>query len=96
MRDVTVTWDGKLLGCQMLGAFATDAVELGFAKAWEEWPYTVRLPELNSACAACPDVDACTVCPGVRMAECGNLSDRPEYICRQTKLLARRREEGLL
>ena len=96
MNNLTITWDGKLLGCQMLGAFATDAVALGFAKAWEEWPYTVRLPELNAQCAACPDMTTCAVCPGVRMAECGNLSGRPDYVCRQTKLLARKKGVNLL
>lgn len=96
MSDVTVTWDGKLLGCQMLGCFSTDAAKLGFARAWEEWPYTVRLPELNSQCAVCPDAAYCATCPGVRMAECRNLSGKPEYICRQTKLLALKKGENLL
>ena len=96
MDNVTVTWDGKLLGCQMLGCFSTDAAKLGFARAWEEWPYSVRLPELNSQCAACPDVAYCTACPGVRMAECGNLSGRPEYICQQAKLLVLKKGENLL
>ena len=96
MDNVTVTCNGQLLGCQMLGCFSTDAVKLGFAKAWGEWPYTVRLPEVNPECAACPDMHFCTVCPGVRMAECGNLNDKPKYICRQTKLLASRKGENLL
>lgn len=96
MNDVTVTWDGKLLGCQMLGCFSTDAAKLGFAKAWEEWPYTVCLPKLNSRCAACSDMGSCAVCPAVRMAECGDLAGRPEYICQQTKLLAKKKGVNLL
>ena len=95
MNQVTVTWDGKLLGCQMLGCFSTDAVKLGFAKAWEEWPYTVRLPQVNSVCLDCPHVSLCQVCPGVRMAECGNLTDRPEYICRITRQFVSRKGEDL-
>ena len=96
MDNATVTWDGKLLGCQLLGNFYTDAVQLGFAKAWEQWPYTVRLPRVDPQCAACPDIDFCTVCPGVRMAECNDLAGRPDYICQQTKLLAKKRGENLL
>ena len=96
MDNVTVTWDGKLLGCQMLGCFATDAVKLGFAKAWEEWPYTVRLPQVNADCAACPHAAFCQVCPGVRMAECGNLQGRPEYICQITKQLVSQKGSDLL
>lgn len=96
MDNVTVTWDGKLLGCQLLGNFYTDAVKLGFAKAWEQWPYTVRLPQVDPECAACSYMDFCTVCPGVRMAECHDLAGRPDYICQQTKLLAEKRGENLL
>lgn len=87
MNDVTITYSGKLLGCQMLESFSTDAVSLGFSKAWEEWPYTVRLPLVDSECASCPHVHLCHICPGVRMAECGNLQERPEYICQITKCL---------
>ena len=89
MDSYTLTWDGKLLGCQMLGNFWTDATQ-GFAKAWEEYPYAVQLPAENETCAACPQRQLCTVCPAVRMAECKNLTDIPQYICQSTKLLERR------
>lgn len=94
MDNVTVTWDGKLLGCQMLDCFATDAVKLGFAKAWELWPSTVEFPPVNEACEKCPDLGFCQVCPAVRMAECGNLYGRPEYICRMTKILLAGKGDG--
>lgn len=96
MNNVTVTYSGKLLGCQMLGCFSTDAVKLGFAKAWEEWPYTVRLPKVESECTDCPHVQFCQICPGVRMAECGDLQGRPEYICQITKSLVSRKGGELL
>lgn len=96
MDSCTLTWDGKLLGCQMLGCFQTDALKLGFAKAWDEWPYTVRLPEVNEECRACKHIDDCTVCPAVRMAECGDLRSKPEYICSLTKGLAMKKGENLL
>ncbi len=91
MDNVTISYNGKLLGCQMLENFSTDAVGLGFAKAWEEWPYTVRLPQVDSECASCSHVHLCQICPAVRMAECGNLHGRPEYICEITKCLATRK-----
>ena len=95
MDNVTITWDGKLLGCQLLGNFSTNAAELGFAKAWEQWPYTVRLPQVDPQCTACPHLSLCQVCPGVRMAECGNLQDRPQYICQITNQLVSRKGEDL-
>jgi MoaA/NifB/PqqE/SkfB family radical SAM enzyme len=96
MNNVTVTCSGQLLGCQMLGCFSTDAVKLGFAEAWEQWPYTVRLPQINPECGNCPDLHVCAVCPGVRMAECGDLRSRPEYICQITKCFTSRKGENLL
>lgn len=96
MNNVTVTSDGKLLGCQMLGCFSTDALTLGFAKAWEQWPYTVRLPQLNAQCADCAHLHLCQTCPGVRMAECGDLQGKPEYICQITKCLTAREGGNLL
>ena len=95
MDNVTITWDGKLLGCQLLGNFSTDAAKLGFAKAWEEWPYTVRLPQADPKCTACPHLSWCQICPGVRMAECGNLQDCPDYICQITNRLVSRKGEDL-
>jgi radical SAM protein with 4Fe4S-binding SPASM domain len=86
MDSFTITYDGKLLGCQMLDNFYTDVRSSGFAEAWEKWPYTVRLPEVDPECKACPHQSLCQVCPGVRMAECGSLSGRPDYICKITNL----------
>ena len=89
MDSYTLTWDGKLLGCQMLGCFWTDAIAEGFAEAWARFPYTVQLPKENATCAACAHRQFCTICPAVRMAECKNLTDIPQYICESTKLLDR-------
>ena len=96
MNNATITYDGKLLGCQLLGNFATDAVALGFAEAWEQWPYTVRLPQADPQCTQCPHMSLCQICPGIRMAECKNLADRPEYICRITHQLLSHKGETLL
>ena len=53
MKSYTISWDGQLLGCQMLGNFAQNAVKKGFQKAWEDFPGTVKLPELNETCQKC-------------------------------------------
>ncbi|MBE5928406.1 MAG: radical SAM protein [Lachnospiraceae bacterium] len=93
MDSYTITYDGKLLGCQMLDCFKTDIIALGFDTAWKEWPYTVRLPKSIEECSSCPHINLCQVCPGVRMAETGNLHDKPQYICDLTKLLALKKGE---
>lgn len=95
MDSYTISHDGKLLGCQMLDAFWTDAAAEGFQEAWDRYPYTVRLPKENDQCASCDDRQFCKVCPGVRMAECKNLTGVPEYVCSMTKLLQKKKGEAL-
>ena len=95
LEHFTIAYDGRLLGCQLLEEFSTDALRDGFARAWEEWPFQVRLPQVCAECASCHFAENCQVCPAVRMAECGNLSGRPEYICRMTKDFAARKGEDL-
>lgn len=47
MKSYTISWDGKLLGCQTLGDFQTDALHDGLKKAWKDFPFTVKFPEPN-------------------------------------------------
>lgn len=84
MDSYTITWDGRLQGCQLLGSFYTDARHDGLAAAWEEYPVTVRLPD--SPCQQCEYIGKCHTCPAVAMAETGRLDGVPEYLCAITKL----------
>lgn len=90
MRSYCISWDGKLLGCQILEAFQTDALTEGFQNAWERFPETVKLPP--HPCENCEHLQSCTLCPAVAMAETGSLTGVPEYICQITKLTQKRKE----
>ena len=81
MDSYTITYDGKLIGCQTLGVFSTDAIKDGFSVAWEKYPFEVRLPEEPDECTKCECKNFCKACPAVRMAECGRLDGVPKYIC---------------
>jgi radical SAM protein with 4Fe4S-binding SPASM domain len=81
MDSYTITYDGKLIGCQTLGVFCTDAVRDGFSEAWENYPFHVHLPEEPDECTKCENKIFCKACPAVRMAECGHLDGVPKYIC---------------
>lgn len=91
MKDYTISWDGKLLGCQLLDCFATHALNEGLQQAWDRFPTVVRLPREDS-CQGCEHREICAVCPAVRMAETGSLSGVPEYICQITELSQKRKE----
>jgi radical SAM protein with 4Fe4S-binding SPASM domain len=93
MDSYTITWDGKLQGCQMLDAFCVDTREIGFQKAWEQYPATVRIPEPEEECRNCEFAADCQVCPAVAMAETGTLQGSSPYICEFTKLTRKKKEE---
>ena len=82
MSSYTVTWDGKLQACQVLGAYTADAAGQGLAQAWEAFPYKVSLPELDERCRNCEIADLCQCCPAFRYAETGSTGGYPEYACR--------------
>lgn len=89
MNSFTISWDGKLLGCQMLGAFSTDARHSGFQKAWEDFPMEVHLPPPDPVCVSCENRTLCNSCYASRCAETGRLNGRSDYICKDTALIRR-------
>ena len=94
MTSYTLSYDGKLLGCQILGAFFTDAVKDGFQQAWEKFPLQVKLPPLNEKCQKCDMIDFCHCCFASRFAETGDLGGFPEYICNDTMIVKHLMEKG--
>lgn len=87
MESYTISWDGKLLGCQLLDAFFTEPFEEGFKNAWDRFPYTVTLPKINSQCMNCENAQLCSTCYAIRLAETGKLDGCPKYLCEDTKEL---------
>lgn len=94
MSQYTIAWDGKLLACQMMGAFQTDALREGLAQAWKRFPYVVHLPKPDQRCENCEDRKICNCCAASRYAETGSISGCPEYVCRDTAVIKRLLEEG--
>lgn len=89
MKSYTISWDGKLLGCQTLGVFQTDALRDGFIQAWNNFPFTVKLPEQNEKCKKCEISRYCESCYASRYAETGALNGWGEYQCRDAHEIAR-------
>lgn len=88
IHEYTISWDGKLLGCQMLSIFSVDAKKKGFARAWQEFPETVKLMPINKKCLTCESRDICNNCYASRYAETGDLGGWPEYVCRDTAIVS--------
>lgn len=78
----TVTWNGRLIACQMMDEKGVDVVENTLAGAWEEYPYTVSFPGPAAECASCEWVANCSSCPADRKAETGSVHGISEYHCK--------------
>jgi len=85
MKSYTISWNGKLLGCQLLDVFSTDTVELGFEKAWQMFPFYVKLPPPNPKCSTCDAAEYCQSCLASRYAEGGRLDACSEYMRLEAK-----------
>ena len=96
MKSFAVSWDGKLLGCQTLGIFWTDALHNGLKKAWRDFPLAVRLPEGCEKCRGCKIAEYCETCWASRVAETGTLDGWPEYQCSDAHEIAKIIKRGKL
>lgn len=85
MSSYTITWDGKLIGCQMLDDTWVSPFKDGFNKSWQLFPTKVVYKELNEKCKNCKDKMLCSTCVATRMAETGDISGCPKYICEDVK-----------
>lgn len=88
MSTYTVSWDGRLLGCQVMEAFSREIRE-DFSRAWMEFPFGIELPELSEKCRDCSIGAMCSLCPAFRYAETNTFSEAPAYICADTEAVTR-------
>ena len=88
MCSYTISWDGKLLGCQIMEKFAEDISDKKFLKAWKDFPIRVKLPPINEKCRKCKDIEICNSCYASRYAETGDFGGYPEYVCKDTAIIS--------
>lgn len=94
MSEYTISWDGLLLACQMLGKFFVDTKKDGLLEAWNAFPQQIILPSVNEKCVSCENAKLCNCCYASRYAETGDLGGCPEYVCRDTKIITRLLKTG--
>lgn len=83
MDSYVVSWDGKLLACQIMGPFSISIGQTGFKNAWETFPNMVKLPPPNPACFQCKVAEYCKSCYASRFAETGALNGCSDYMLKQ-------------
>ena len=94
IKEYTISWDGKLLACQLLDLFSTDVLQEGFEKAWEHLPFSVPLIQQCPDCIECRNKELCNCCVASRLAETGKVDGCPEYICQDTAIIQKLLNEG--
>ena len=87
MHSYTISWDGKLLACQLLDRFSSDILNSTFETEWRTLPLRFQAPELCQKCRECQHFDICPACPASRHAESGDMGGYSEYLCEDVKEL---------
>lgn len=80
-----VTWDGIMTGCGIMTVPESYPFKDGFRNAWEKIVKESEEIRLPIECATCNNKSICKVCAAVVITENGNLSKKPEYMCRMTE-----------
>ncbi len=87
MDRCAVTWNGRLIACQMMNERGTDALGEGMEKAWAEYPAAARQPMTAPQCASCAFHTRCYTCAASWLAETGPTEPVPRYHCELTRLM---------
>lgn len=80
-----ITWDGRILPCGMFPCEGYNVQKRGFEEAWELTRADANELELPAECMSCSHRKDCVMCAACGLAETGNLSKPPEYVCTFTK-----------
>lgn len=80
-----LTWDGMMLPCGMMNTMSVNALECGFANAWEQVRQMTKEILLPIECANCANKSNCGICAAISKSETGDFATKPEYVCQFTK-----------
>ena len=81
-----VTWDGRMLPCEMFPTDGYSVREIGFCKAWEVVRKETLQIVMPAECSGCSKREHCGACAASCLAESGDTRIKPEYLCTMTHL----------
>lgn len=76
-----VKWNGKMMPCGMLPGEGYSIRELGFQEAWELVRKECREAREPAVCTNCSKRNRCPACVASCLAESGDSTIRPQYVC---------------
>lgn len=91
-----VTWDGYMTPCGMMPEPKVEMTGKSFADSWKELNQATENLMLSGTCRRCSNREICHACAAIAMAETGNVSDVPRYLCDMTRELKQLAEKEML
>ncbi|MGN1167715.1 MAG: radical SAM/SPASM domain-containing protein [Lachnospiraceae bacterium] len=90
-----ITWDGQMFPCGMVPNPKMDLYEMDFAEAWRQMSEICDGLKLSGVCSECANKDICHACAAMAIAETGNVSGIPVYLCETVKAMKKIAEHEL-
>lgn len=87
-----ITWDGWLTPCGMMPEPKVELRGKSFPKAWDEVTEASKKLTLSGVCNRCSNQKICHSCAAMAIAETGEASGIPQYLCEMTAELKKRAE----
>lgn len=76
-----ITWDGYMTPCGMMTKPAVDIWEKSFEDNWHHIVTATDGLKLSSVCEKCKNQELCHSCAAMALAETGDVSGIPSYLC---------------
>lgn len=80
-----ITWDGWMTPCGMMSVPKSDLIGRPFPDAWKELTTATDQLRLSSICDSCANREICHPCAAISLAETGESTGIPSYMCRATQ-----------
>ena len=79
-----MAWTGDLLPCGMFLEPKISLLDHTFAESWKYIVEETAKLEMHAGCNVCKKRHGCTVCGASCLAESGDMTKKPEYLCEMT------------
>ena len=80
-----MTWNGNLLPCGMFQDPKISLLEHSFSEGWDYIVKEAAKLETYAGCETCKKKRGCSVCAAGCLAESGNMTKKPDYLCRMAE-----------
>lgn len=80
-----IDWQGNMGNCGMYSFVKINVLEHDFINAWKMVVQQTQKITYSSVCTNCPNFHICHACIAMVYNECGNINDRPVYLCEMNK-----------